>query len=79
MPKGDAFDISTGRFQPMAKETKATKARTARPAAAPRTRRRKLAPATRADIERRAYELHLEGFGDELGNWLRAERELVTA
>jgi hypothetical protein len=63
----------------MAKETKATKATKARPAAAPRGRRRRVEPATRADIERRAYELHLEGFGDELANWLRAERELVTA
>ncbi|MGE5690506.1 MAG: hypothetical protein ACM33B_08110 [Pseudomonadota bacterium] len=63
----------------MAKTTKATSATKARPPAAARTRRRKPEPATRADIERRAYELHLQGFGDELANWLRAERELVTA
>ena len=61
--------------------TKATGKTTTRKAAAPRTRRKTAAVATipRADIERRAYELHLEGFGDELANWLRAERELVTA
>jgi hypothetical protein len=68
--------IQTGEDR-MAKETKA---KATRKPAAPRTRPRKAAtPITRADIERRAYQLHLEGSGDELGNWLRAERELVTA
>ena len=57
----------------MAKETK-----TVRKPATPRTRRKK-ALVTHDAIERRAYELHLEGFGDPLANWLRAERELATA
>jgi hypothetical protein len=57
----------------MAKETK-----TARKPATPRTRRKKVV-ATHDAIERRAYELHLEGSGDPLANWLRAERELATA
>ena len=43
----------------------------------PRTRRRK---PTHRDISRRAYFIHLEEPGsDELGNWLRAERELMPA
>jgi len=68
--------IHTGEAR-MAKETKA---KATRKPAAPRTRTKKVATTiTRADIERRAYELHLEGSGDELGNWLRAERELATA
>jgi hypothetical protein len=57
----------------MAEETK-----TARKPATPRTRTKKVV-ATHEAIERRAYELHLEGFGDPLANWLRAERELATA
>ena len=57
----------------MAKETT-----TARKPATPRTRKKKVV-ATQEAIERRAYELHLEGFGDSLANWLRAERELATA
>ena len=56
-----------------AKETK-----TARKPATPRTRRKKVA-VTHDAIELRAYELHLEGFGSPLENWLRAERELATA
>lgn len=68
--------IHTGEDR-MAKETKA---KATRKPAAPRARTKKAAtPITRADIERRAYQLHLEGSGDELGNWLRAEQELVTA
>jgi hypothetical protein len=43
----------------------------------PRTRRRK--PSHR-EISMRAYFIHLEQPGsDELGNWLRAERELTPA
>ena len=43
----------------------------------PRTRRRK---PTHREISLRAYFLHLEEPGsDELGNWLRAERELMAA
>ena len=62
----------------MAKET-STKTKAARRPAAPRTRRKRAASPTYEDIQRRAYELHLEGAGDDLANWLRAERELVTA
>jgi hypothetical protein len=46
------------------------------------TRRRASAPApvTHEQIALRAYELHLAGSdGDATANWLRAERELVTA
>jgi hypothetical protein len=58
--------------------------KTSKPAAAkraavrkPRTRRRK--PSHR-EISLRAYFLHLEQPGsDEMGNWLRAERELTPA
>jgi hypothetical protein len=43
----------------------------------PRIRRRK---PTHHDISVRAYFIHLEEPGsDELGNWLRAERELTPA
>ena len=43
----------------------------------PRTRRRK---PTHGEISVRAYFIHLEEPGtDELGNWLRAERELTPA
>jgi len=44
-----------------------------------RTRKAKAEPRqpTQAEIAERAYYLHLEEAGaDELGNWLRAEREL---
>lgn len=41
----------------------------------PKTRRRK---PNHAEISERAYFIHLEeGDCDELGNWLRAERELT--
>jgi hypothetical protein len=47
------------------------------PARKPRTRRRK---PTHGEISLRAYFLHLEQpRSDELGNWLRAERELTPA
>jgi hypothetical protein len=43
----------------------------------PSTRRRK---PTHRDISLRAYFIHLEQPGsDEVGNWLRAERELTAA
>jgi Protein of unknown function (DUF2934) len=43
----------------------------------PKTRPRK---PNQREISKRAYFIHLEeGEGDELGNWLRAERELTTA
>ncbi len=43
----------------------------------PRTRRRK---PTHREISMRAYFIHLEQPAtDELGNWLRAERELTPA
>jgi hypothetical protein len=34
---------------------------------------------THDDIAVRAYYLHLEGGGDPLENWVRAERELAAA
>jgi hypothetical protein len=43
----------------------------------PRTRRRK---PSHDEISTRAYFIHLEeGLTDEVGNWLRAERELTSA
>ena len=43
----------------------------------PSTRRRK---PDQGEISKRAYFIHLEeGGSDQLGNWLRAERELMTA
>jgi hypothetical protein len=43
----------------------------------PKTRRRQ--PDQR-EVSKRAYFIHLEeGGSDQLGNWLRAERELTTA
>ena len=43
----------------------------------PKTRPRK---PNQGEISKRAYFIHLEeGESDELGNWLRAERELTTA
>jgi hypothetical protein len=46
-------------------------------ASRPRTRRRK---PTHDQIAVRAYFLHLEApQSDELGNWLRAEREMAAA
>ena len=44
--------------------------------AKPKTRRGK---PSHGDISERAYFIHLEeGDSDELGNWLRAERELAA-
>ena len=77
METADAYRTIHAGEDGMAKEAKA---KATRKPAAPRMRTKKAAtPITRADIERRAYQLHLDGSGDELGNWLRAERELVTA
>ena len=43
----------------------------------PKAKRRKLNP---GEISERAYFIHIEEGGcDELGNWLRAERELTAA
>jgi hypothetical protein len=43
----------------------------------PKTRPRK---PNQGEISKRAYFIHLEeGESDELGNWLRAEREMTTA
>ena len=43
----------------------------------PKTKRRKPNP---REISERAYFIHIEEGGcDELGNWLRAERELTAA
>jgi hypothetical protein len=55
-----------------------TRAAGTRTAATTRSRATKPAPVTHEEIARRAYELHLEGFGDELANWLRAERDLAA-
>jgi hypothetical protein len=61
-------------------ETKTSKAPAARK---PAIRRKKAAPeaitVSYEDIATRAYYLHLEGGHDPLENWVRAERELVTA
>ena len=46
-------------------------------AGSPKTRRRK---PDQDEISMRAYFIHLEaGGGDQLANWLRAERELTAA
>ena len=61
-------------------ESKTSKAPAARK---PAIRRKKAAPeavtVSYEDIATRAYYLHLEGGHDPLENWVRAERELVTA
>jgi hypothetical protein len=62
--------------------TATTRASRLRRAVKPATRGRTAAPApvTHEQIALRAYELHLLGAGaDPVDNWLRAERELVTA
>ena len=57
----------------------ATKKTTAAGAApAKRTRKKKIVP-TPDQIAERAYFLHLERGGDQLENWLTAERELAAA
>jgi hypothetical protein len=72
MPKSTA--ATTTAEAPRAKRT--------RRAVKPVSRRRSAAPApvTHEQIALRAYELHLHGIGsDPMDNWLRAERELVSA
>ena len=68
----------------MPKDTTAAKTTTkrVRRAVKPTARKRGAAPArvTHDQIALRAYELHLLGVGaDPMENWLRAERELVSA
>jgi hypothetical protein len=61
---------------------KTTTAKRVRRAVKPAARKRAAAPAsiTHDQIALRAYELHLLGAGaDPMDNWLRAERELVSA
>jgi len=61
---------------------KPTAAKRVRRAVKPAARKRAAAPApvTHEQIALRAYELYVAGAGaDPLNNWLRAERELVTA
>jgi hypothetical protein len=69
----------------MPKDTATAKTSTTkrvRRAVKPVARKRGAAPArvTHDQIALRAYELHMLGAGiDPMDNWLRAERELVTA
>ena len=65
---------STAKAKPAAKKAPARKS-----AAAPRSRRAAAPEAAHDEIAFRAYMLHLEGHGDELANWLRAETELRAA
>jgi hypothetical protein len=61
---------------------KTTTAKRVRRAVKPTARKRAAAPAPipHEQIALRAYELHLLGAGqDPMDNWLRAERELVSA
>ena len=65
-----------------ADETPQPRVRRARRAVKPSSRKRAAAPApvSHEQIALRAYELHLLGVGaDPMENWLRAERELVSA
>jgi hypothetical protein len=62
--------------------TKATATKRVRRAVKPSARKRAAAPerVSHEQIALRAYELHLHGAGaDPMDNWLRAERELVSA
>jgi hypothetical protein len=53
--------------------------RTTKPAGSRRPAKRRREP-SHEEISTRAYFIHLdEGHADELGNWLRAERELANA
>jgi len=53
--------------------------RTMKPASARRPSKRGRKP-SHEEISTRAYFIHIqEGHTDELGNWLRAERELMRA
>ena len=60
--------------------TKTTKkvAKTVASVAKPRRRRTRSASPTHDQIAERAYHLSLDGGGDEVGNWLRAEQELSS-
>jgi hypothetical protein len=67
-----------------AKPAKAAKAaKPGKPAAKPAASRKRTTvrqDPSHAQIAERAYFIHLqEGGSDELGNWLRAERELTAA
>jgi hypothetical protein len=57
-------------------EPKTSKAPAARK---PAIRRKRQPAITHDDIATRAYFIHLEGGHDPFENWIRAERELVTA
>jgi hypothetical protein len=55
------------------------KAETVKTAVRKRTTRKKTTAIGPEQIAERAYYLYLERGGDEIENWLHAERELVTA
>jgi hypothetical protein len=80
-----ATDIRSKGQRTMPKDTttaKTTTAKRVRRAVKPSARKRAAAPqpVTHEQIALRAYELHLHGAGaDPMENWLRAERELVSA
>ncbi len=59
-------------------KTVTAKARKA-PARKPATTRARRRAITHDEIAHRAYELHLAGGADPFDNWVRAERELLTA
>ncbi|HUO73981.1 MAG TPA: hypothetical protein VMU39_24625 [Solirubrobacteraceae bacterium] len=64
--------------KPAAKRTRTTTRTTAR--ATTRKPKATLSQPDHDTIAERAYFIHLEGDNhDELGNWLRAERELMVA
>lgn len=68
----------TGEAAVTVKSAKPRKPATSR-ATSPRRKPKRRAPSHR-EIAERAYYLHIEhGGSDELGNWLRAERELTAA
>ena len=64
----------------MAVRSRKTGAESAGPAEAakPRRRARKSLAPSYEQIAERAYFISLEGGGDEVGHWLRAEQELST-
>lgn len=55
------------------------KAETVETAVRKRTKEKKTTATAHDRIAERAYYLYLERGGDEIENWLHAERELVTA
>ncbi len=55
-----------------------TESAVAAQAAKPRRRARKSDAPTYEQIAERAYFISLEGGGDEVGHWLRAEQELSS-